>query len=102
MLAGAIVLALSQVVLLLVAVRTPKGAAASGSESTAAQELQGTGPVRSELSPLATKLPDLGMRPSASAQTQADAQAQTADVRAKTATKPEDEELPRPPQGVRR
>ena len=90
MLAGAIVLALSQVILLLMAVRAPKGAAAAASTSesnqTATQGLQRTGPDRASPSPLSIMLPDLGVRPSANAEAQ---------------TRPEDEEPPRLPTGAR-
>jgi hypothetical protein len=90
MLAGAIVLALSQVILLLVAVRAPKGAAAAASASesdqAATQGLQPTRPDRGAPSPLSTVLPDLGVRPSAEAE---------------SPTRPEDEEAPRSPAGAR-
>jgi hypothetical protein len=90
MLAGAIALALSQVILLLVAVRAPKGAAAaaSASESDQAgtQGLQRAGPDAGAPSPLSTVLPYLGVRPSATAE---------------SPTRPEDEQAPRLPAGAR-
>jgi hypothetical protein len=90
MLVGAIVLALSQVILLLVAVRAPKGAAAaasvSESEQAATQGLQRVRPEQGAPSPMSTVLPDLGVRPSA---------------KAESPTRPEDEEAPRSPAGVR-
>lgn len=90
MLAGAIVLALSQVILLLAAVRAPKGAAAAASASesdqAATQGLQRAGPDQAAPSPLSTMLPDLGVRPSA---------------KAEASTRPEDEGAPRSPPGAR-